>query len=58
MSHCADRRGNAILIGFTVMNCFIFAFSKFYYIMRNRYRDKIWNAMSKEVYITALSLAS
>lgn len=44
-----DRRGNAVLIGFTIMNCGIFAFAKAYYILRNRYRDKIWNAMSKEV---------
>ncbi|KZS87404.1 MFS general substrate transporter [Sistotremastrum niveocremeum HHB9708] len=42
------RRGNAVLIGFTIMNCCIFAFSKVYYIMRNRWKARIWDAMTKE----------
>lgn len=42
------RRGNKILLGICCFNILMFYLAKLYYIMRNRSRDRIWNAMSTE----------
>ncbi|CZR68109.1 related to permease [Phialocephala subalpina] len=42
------RRGNKILLGICCFNILMFYLAKLYYIMRNRSRDRIWNAMSAE----------
>jgi hypothetical protein len=56
-----DHRGNAVLIGFTIMNMCIFGFSKVYYILRRRYRERAWNALTLEVgagmFLTGCKLA-
>jgi hypothetical protein len=43
------KRGNRVLIGINVLSILLFLFAKFYYVARNKYRDRKWNAMSKEV---------
>lgn len=45
------KRGNKVLIAINVLVICIFLFTKAYYVLRNRYRDKIWNAMTPEVRI-------
>ncbi|RSH89767.1 hypothetical protein EHS25_001839 [Saitozyma podzolica] len=47
-AHQHHHRGNAVLIGFTILNCCIYAFAKVYYILRRRYRLRAWNAMTPE----------
>lgn len=42
------RRGNRVLISLCVVNIGLYIFAKVYYILRNRYRDKKWNAMTVE----------
>ncbi|KAF8860605.1 MFS general substrate transporter [Acephala macrosclerotiorum] len=42
------RRGSKILLGICCFNILVFYLAKLYYIMRNRSRDRIWNAMSAE----------
>ncbi|TFK70780.1 hypothetical protein BDN72DRAFT_726609, partial [Pluteus cervinus] len=43
------RRGNTILITICLFNmCILYPGTKFYYVWRNRQRDKIWNAMTPE----------
>ncbi|KAK9234564.1 major facilitator superfamily domain-containing protein [Lipomyces kononenkoae] len=48
------HRGNSVLIGIAVLNVFIYIGTKVYYVLRNKRRDKEWNALSdedKELYI-------
>ena len=40
--------GNKVLISLLIVNIFIYIFTKVYYVMRNRQRDRKWNAMTKE----------
>ncbi|OAG12462.1 MFS general substrate transporter [Paraphaeosphaeria sporulosa] len=42
------RRGNKVLVGICVLNIFIYAFNKMYYIWRNKQRDRKWNALTAE----------
>ncbi|KAF5519068.1 putative transporter [Colletotrichum aenigma] len=42
------RRGNRALVGVASLNVVIYAAAKFYYVWRNRQRDRIWDAMSPE----------
>ncbi|KAF2449116.1 MFS general substrate transporter [Karstenula rhodostoma CBS 690.94] len=42
------RRGNKVLVGICVLNMFIYAFNKVYYIWRNKQRDRKWNALTAE----------
>jgi hypothetical protein len=42
------RRGNSALIGINVLCIILFLSTKFYYIWRNKQRDKVWNAMSEQ----------
>ncbi|KAK9489089.1 major facilitator superfamily domain-containing protein [Lipomyces doorenjongii] len=42
------KRGNKVLIGLCCMNMVIYLLVKVYYVMRNRHRDKIWNAMTQQ----------
>ena len=43
------RRGNRVLIAIACVNLFVlYPFTKFYYIYRNKQRDRIWNAMTPE----------
>jgi hypothetical protein len=42
------RRGNSVLIGINLLAISLFVFAKVYYILRNRSRERIWNAMSAE----------
>ena len=41
-------RGNKQLLAICVMNIFINISVKFYYVFRNKQRDKKWNAMTEE----------
>lgn len=41
-------RGNSVLIGINLLAISLFVFAKVYYILRNRSREKRWNAMSAE----------
>jgi hypothetical protein len=43
-----DRRGNKVLLGICCFNIVLFYLVKAYYILRNKGRDKIWDAMSAE----------
>lgn len=52
------RRGNKVLIGITVLNLFLFVGAKTFYVMVNKRRDKIWNAMSTEEKETYLETTS
>ncbi|KAJ5833280.1 hypothetical protein N7474_001591 [Penicillium riverlandense] len=40
--------GNKVLLCLLIVNIFIYLFTKFYYVMRNRRREAKWNAMTKE----------
>ncbi|KAJ3177064.1 hypothetical protein HDU85_006431 [Gaertneriomyces sp. JEL0708] len=42
------KRGNKVLLGIAVLNCFIFVAAKFYYVYRNEQKDRKWRSMSKE----------
>jgi hypothetical protein len=42
------RRGNRDLVIVNVLVILFFLFTKAYYILRNRYRDKKWNDMTPE----------
>ncbi|KAK9462295.1 major facilitator superfamily domain-containing protein [Lipomyces oligophaga] len=42
------HRGNSVLIGLGCMSIAVYLLVKIYYISRNRYRDRIWNAMTEE----------
>ena len=44
-----DRRGNRVLIGLCAMNLVLFPLVKLYYIMRNKYKRRQWEALSPEV---------
>ncbi|UNI23858.1 hypothetical protein JDV02_009651 [Purpureocillium takamizusanense] len=49
------RRGNAVILGIIAWNAVATLLIKFYYVWRNKTRDKIWNAMSpqeKDDYLT------
>lgn len=52
------RRGNRVLIGITAMNFFLFVGAKTYYVIVNKRRNKIWDAMSKEEKETYLETTS
>jgi hypothetical protein len=43
------HKGNTHLIIINVLVIFLFLFTKVYYVTRNRFRDKKWDAMSVEV---------
>ncbi|CAI4386301.1 CHS_3a_G0025170.mRNA.1.CDS.1 [Saccharomyces cerevisiae] len=47
-------RGNKILLGFTCFNICMAVATKFYYISRNKYKDRKWNSMTKEEQINYL----
>ncbi|KAK3352882.1 major facilitator superfamily domain-containing protein [Lasiosphaeria hispida] len=49
------KRGNKVLLGIVCMNIVLYGFVKAYYIGRNKYRDKKWNAMTVEERLTYLS---
>ncbi|KAI1483721.1 MFS general substrate transporter [Daldinia eschscholtzii] len=49
------RRGNRQLIGILAGNIGIYGLTKVYYVLRNRYRDKKWNAMTAEEKLEYLS---
>ncbi|KAL2001521.1 hypothetical protein VTN02DRAFT_1662 [Thermoascus thermophilus] len=40
------RRGNRTLVSLCVVNIALYIFAKVYYILRNRHRDRKWNAMT------------
>ncbi|RAL12906.1 uncharacterized protein BO97DRAFT_450916 [Aspergillus homomorphus CBS 101889] len=42
------RRGNSVLLGIDVLAIILFLLTKVYYVLRNKHRDKVWNAMTKE----------
>jgi hypothetical protein len=42
------KRGNRILLVFSAFNIVLFYLVKLYYIWRNKSRDKIWNALTRE----------
>ena len=43
------RRGNRVLIAIACVNLFVlYPFTKFYYIYRNKQRERIWNAMTAD----------
>ncbi|KAI1646941.1 MFS general substrate transporter [Daldinia loculata] len=49
------RRGNRQLIAILAGNIGIYFLTKVYYVLRNRYRDKKWNAMTAEERLEYLS---
>ncbi|RHZ63456.1 uncharacterized protein CDV56_108631 [Aspergillus thermomutatus] len=42
------RRGNSVLVGMNVLALVLFVFTKVYYVLRNRYRDRVWAGMTEE----------
>lgn len=42
------RRGNRALLSINVLNIGLYVFAKVYYVLRNRSRDRKWNAMTEE----------
>ncbi len=40
------RRGNKVLLGMAFVNIGIYISTKFYYIFRNKQRDRKWNALT------------
>ncbi|KAI0377179.1 MFS general substrate transporter [Hypomontagnella monticulosa] len=49
------RRGNKQLIAILAMNIVLYCLTKLYYVLRNRSRDRKWNAMTAEEKLTYLS---
>ncbi|KAI0880468.1 MFS general substrate transporter [Annulohypoxylon maeteangense] len=49
------RRGNRQLLGILIMNIVLYCLTKVYYVLRNRYRDKRWNAMTDDEKLQYLS---
>ncbi|KAI1495718.1 phthalate transporter [Biscogniauxia marginata] len=49
------RRGNRQLLGILCMNIVIYLLVKVYYVSRNKYRDRKWNAMTAEQRLEYLS---
>ncbi|KAI9825591.1 MAG: hypothetical protein M1819_000487 [Sarea resinae] len=48
------HRGNRVLLALAITNLAIYALTKLYYILRNRSRDRVWDAMTpdeKETYL-------
>jgi hypothetical protein len=43
------RRGNRDLVIVNVLVILFFLFTKAYYVLRNKYRDKKWNSMTQDV---------
>jgi 4-hydroxybenzoate polyprenyltransferase len=43
------RRGNRDLVIVNVLAIAFFLFTKAYFVLRNRYRDRKWDAMTEEV---------
>lgn len=43
------RRGNSVLLALNILGIVVFIGTKVYYVSRNRYRDRIWAAMTEEV---------
>ncbi|PKY01098.1 permease of the major facilitator superfamily [Aspergillus campestris IBT 28561] len=42
------RRGNSVLLALNLLGIVVFIGTKIYYVSRNRYRDRIWAAMTEE----------
>ena len=46
------RRGNSILLFFNILAIVLFIFTKGYYVLRNRQRSRVWQAMTDDVCCT------
>lgn len=42
------RRGNGVLVGINVLCIVLFLLAKVYYIVRNKQKEKVWNALTDE----------
>jgi len=42
------HKGNRVLLGLNIINIALFYLAKLYYVKRNQYRDRVWNAMTAE----------
>jgi len=42
------RRGNRVILGLLLVNIFLYLGTKAYYVRRNRYRDRVWAAMTED----------
>lgn len=49
------KRGNHVLLSILVLNIFLYLGTKLYYMKRNAYRDRIWDAMSPEAKLRYLA---
>jgi hypothetical protein len=43
------KRGNRVLLGINVLAIALFIFAKVYYVVKNKIRDRKWNAMTPQV---------
>jgi hypothetical protein len=43
------KTGNHILLYINILSLFLFIFAKVFYVLKNKSRDKKWNALTKEV---------
>lgn len=50
------HRGNSVLLAINLLALLLFVFTKFYYIKRNKSRERKWNAMSVEVSLAFWSM--
>ncbi len=41
------RRGNRVLVSICALNVGIYVFAKVYYVVRNKRRERVWNAMTE-----------
>lgn len=49
------KRGNAALLSISIINMGLYGATKLYYVKRNAYRDRKWNAMTEEERINYLA---
>lgn len=49
------KRGNRVLLSICVTNLVLYALTKLYYVKRNQYRDRKWNAMTEDQRVEYLS---
>jgi hypothetical protein len=48
------RRGNRVLIGIACMNLVLYALAKWYYVWKNKRRERVWRSWTEEERLTYL----
>jgi hypothetical protein len=52
------KRGNRVLLSILILNIFLYLGTKVYYVKRNAYRDRKWDAMTEDEKISYLAMTT